>query len=265
MNSKSGKTPTVTADPWAKLRTFTEARIALGRCGTSLPLQESLEFKLAHARARDAVFTRADMADLANKLELQGYSTVRLESSAADREEYLARPDKGRLLSETSLAALQQYNREGFDIGLTICDGLSAPAIHKNACGVVCGFLQSVARTELTVAPLCLVTNGRVAIGDEIGQLLGCKMMILLVGERPGLSSPDSLGVYITYGPESGTTDEARNCISNIRPGGMSIAEAVRKVAYLVESGMALGKTGVELKDKMGSNYLPLQGLIPAR
>lgn len=262
MNNKREKSPTVTADPWGKLRTFTDARIALGRCGTSLPLKESLEFKLAHAKARDAVFDLADMASLANKLELLGYSTIRLESSVADRKEYLARPDKGRLLSETSLAGLQHYSHDHFDIGITVCDGLSAPAIHENAYEIVCGFLRSVAMTRLKAAPICLVTNGRVAIGDEIGLLLGCRMMIVLVGERPGLSSPNSLGAYITHEPRPGTTDEARNCISNIRAGGLSIAEGVRKIAYLVESGLAMGKTGVELKDKMSSTYLPLQGLI---
>ncbi|WP_136798683.1 ethanolamine ammonia-lyase subunit EutC [Desulfosediminicola ganghwensis] len=264
MNNDSTGKPIITSDPWSKLRTFTDARIALGRCGTSLPVKESLEFKLAHARARDAVLVPADMVSLANQLELQGYSTIQLESSVVDRMEYLVRPDKGRLLSETSSIALQHHGQRNFDIGITVCDGLSGPAIHENAYEGVSGFLECVAKTELRVAPVCLVTNGRVAIGDEIGHLLGCKMMILLVGERPGLSSSNSLGAYITYEPKPGITDEARNCISNIRTGGMSIAEGVRKITYLVESGLALGKTGVELKDKMSSSYLPLQGLIPS-
>lgn len=265
MNTRRDENPTVTTDPWARLRTFTDARIALGRCGTSLPLQESLAFKLAHARARDAVWQPADMAALANRLESQGHSTLRLESSATDRKEYLARPDKGRQLSQNSLERLQHHGRGLFDIGITVCDGLSAPAIQENGYQLVSGFLESVAQTRLQVAPVCLVTNGRVAIGDEIGHLLGCRMMILLVGERPGLSSPNSLGAYITFNPRPGTTDEARNCVSNIRAGGMSIAEGLRKIAYLVETGLMAGKTGVELKDKMSSSYLPLQGLIPPR
>lgn len=263
MSNNSDRNPTVISDPWKKLRSFTDARIALGRCGVSLPLKESLEFRLAHARARDAVFATPDMVSLASNLELQGYSTLRLESAVGDRGEYLARPDKGRLLSEASRKILRSHGPGNFDLGITVCDGLSAPAIDENAGEVLSGFLQTVTQTALTVAPVCLVTNGRVALGDQVGQLLGCTMMIVLVGERPGLSSANSLGVYLTYDPKPGTTDEARNCISNIRKGGMSCAEGIRKIAYLVESGLAMGKTGVGLKDKMTNDYLPLQGLIP--
>jgi len=246
----------VIPDPWQSLQAFTEARIALGRAGSSLPLAESLKFKLAHARARDAVRLPADLAGLAGQLEAAGHQVLLLESSAGERAEYLTRPDKGRQPSAESLSLLEQQPK-GFDICLIVCDGLSAPAIAENALAVVTGFLELLRRTPLSAAPVCLVKNGRVAIGDRIAHLLGCRLAVVLVGERPGLSSPNSLGAYITLHPAPGTTDESRNCVSNIRKGGMSGNDAVRKIAYLVESAMRLGRTGVALKDRMGSDYLP--------
>ena len=250
-----------TPDPWANLQKFTEARIALGRCGTSLPLKESLKFKLAHARARDAVHQPVQMEMLARELEKEGFSTLQLTSSVTDREEYLTRPDKGRCLGVAAKEILAPI-KKNHDIAVIVADGLSAPALHQSAVQVTCGLLNIINSTKLSIAPVSLVKNGRVAIGDEIGSLLNAKISVVLIGERPGLSSPNSLGAYLTYNPKPGTTDEARNCISNIREGGLSIADAVRKIAYLLEMALIKNYTGVELKDKMTSNYLPMASLI---
>lgn len=251
----------VTLDPWAGLQKFTEARIGLGRCGSSLPLSESLKFRLAHAKARDAVHQPMQMELLAGQIESAGYKTLLLASSVKHRAEYLVRPDKGRILGADSKEQVKEQPK-GFDISIVICDGLSAPAIHQSSVDVALGFLEVVGRTSLTAGPICLVENGRVAIGDEIGSILGSKITVMLIGERPGLSSPNSLGVYLTYAPHPGITDESRNCISNIRPGGMTTADAVRKLAYLVELGLRFSKTGVELKDTMPENYLPMAELL---
>lgn len=251
----------VQPDPWARLKKFTEARIALGRCGTSLPLKECLDFKLAHARARDAVHQPVQMELLVEALEAEKYSTLQLASSVAHREEYLTRPDKGRCLSSESKELLEQQNK-GYDIAVIIADGLSAPAVHGSAIAVACGLLNIIKTTDLTFAPVSLVKNARVAIGDEIGSLLKAKITLILIGERPGLSSPNSLGAYLTYKPEPGNTDEARNCISNIREGGLSVTEAIRKISYLIEMALQKKYTGVGLKDKMTSNYLPMASLV---
>lgn len=250
-----------TADPWAKLQNFTEARIALGRCGTSLPLGECLKFKLAHARARDAVHQPVQIELLTLELEAENISSLQLTSSVTDREEYLTRPDKGRCLSTGSKELLAPI-KDSHDIAVIIVDGLSAPAVHQSAVGVTCGLLNIIKTTSLTIAPVSLVKNGRVAIGDEIGSLLKAKISLILIGERPGLSSPNSLGAYLTYNPKPGTTDEARNCISNIREGGLNVTDAIKKIAYLIEMALNKKYTGVELKDKMTSNYLPMASLI---
>lgn len=252
----------VTQDPWERLQQFTEARIALGRSGISLPLKESLAFKLAHARARDAVHQPVQTARVVENLAPEGWKVLQLCSRVADRTEYLTRPDKGRRLDEVSRSLLAG-EESGFDICIVVCDGLSAPAVNESAGAVSKGLLEIITRSTLTAGPVCLVENGRVAIGDEIASLLDPRMTITLIGERPGLSSPNSLGAYITYKPEPGTTDEARNCISNIRRGGLSITEAVKKIAYLIENGFQLGETGVRLKDTMGENYIPLLSFLP--
>ena len=253
--------PTVTPDPWSKLRAFTAARIGLGRCGTSLPLRESLDFKLAHARARDAVHQTVATAKIIGELEEHGLSVLILKSAAANKGEYLTRPDRGRLLDTPSRKLLRQQGGDA-DLCIILCDGLSAPAVNESGAALICGFTDILEQTVLTAAPICLVQHGRVAIGDEIGSLLGARMTVTVIGERPGLSSPNSLGVYITHSPVPGTTDEARNCISNIRPGGLSIVDGVRKICYLVEQGLKGEKTGVTLKDKMAEGYLPLAGLL---
>lgn len=248
----------ITQDPWGKLRQFTDARIALGRAGVSLPLEEYLSFKLAHARARDAVHQPViGPEEVAGAFLTSGKPVLQLQSMAENRMEYLTRPDKGRKLGEESRTLLAG-SRKGDDVCIVLCDGLSAPAVNESGAAVANGFLDVIDRTTLSPAPVCLVRNGRVAIGDEIAHLLQAKMVIVLIGERPGLSSPNSLGAYITLKPTPGTTDEARNCISNIRKGGLSVDEAVRKIAYLVEEGLKQGATGIGLKDKMKEQYVPL-------
>ena len=254
----------VTPDPWQKLRTITDARIGLGRCGTSLPLKEVLEFQLAHARARDAVHLPVKPDQIMQELERAGQEMLLLTSAVENRDEYLTRPDKGKLLSESAKSLLIEKRCEA-DISIILCGGLSSPAVHQNGVSLVLSLLDVIEKTELTLAPLCLVENGRVAIGDEVGSLLGAKVVVILIGERPGLSSPDSLGAYITLNPKPGTTDEARNCVSNIRPKGLSIEGAVQKITYIIEEAFRLGKTGVELKDRMAVDYLPFSSMIGDR
>lgn len=250
----------VNADPWAKLRQFTDARIALGRTGVSLPLQECLQFKLAHAKARDAVYQRVDAKDISSAFDRLQRPLVSLNSRVSSREEYLSRPDKGRQLDTFSQERLQNQEK-GFDLCIVICDGLSAPAIYQNAIPFADGLLKIIEQTTLTAAPVCFVGNGRVAVGDEVGNLLQAKMVVTLIGERPGLSSPNSLGAYLTWNPKPGLTDESRNCISNIRQGGLQVAEGIRKAAYLIERAFEIRKTGVELKDNMDDQYVPLPGM----
>jgi len=256
MNELSSAFHPVVEDPWDELKRYTDARIALGRSGTSLPLTESLAFRLDHARARDAVHTPFRKAELATRLAERGMDCVELESCVADRGEYLTRPDKGRRLSQMSLEILREQ-KKGFDICLTVGDGLSARAIHENAQSFVLACVAMFGQAGLSVAPVCLVRNARVAVADEIGEILCARMSVILIGERPGLSSPNSMGVYLTMNPRVGTTDERRNCISNVRDGGLSVPEGVRKLGYLVEEAFRLGVSGVGLKDRMSAGYLP--------
>jgi len=252
----------VTSDPWTALRQLTAARVALGRAGTSLPLRESLAFKLDHARARDAVHAPFQPGEVAALLEKAGLATLQLTSEVADRQEYLTRPDKGRLLSARAREMLADAGT-GCDICLVIGDGLSARAIHEQAGSFATMAADLLHKAGLSLGPVCLVSNGRVAIGDEIGALLKARLTAVLIGERPGLSSPNSMGLYLTMNPAPGTTDERRNCISNIREGGLPLTEAIRKFGYLVEEALRLGQTGVELKDRMVPDYLPFGLPLP--
>lgn len=250
----------VTPDAWSELKQFTDARISLGRCGASLPLSETLSFKLAHAQARDAVWSPFNVESLAQDVAVLGSRCLSLASSVADRSEYLTRPDKGRRLAEDSRALLKA-EQKGFDLCLVVSDGLSSRAIHENAVPFLESFMGLVRTAGLTLAPVCLVENGRVAIADEIASTLDARVTAILIGERPGLSSPNSMGVYMTYGPRQGATDESRNCISNVRQGGMSIEAGVQKLAYLVETAFRMQTSGVALKDKMSPGYLPFGGI----
>ena len=248
-------------DPWEELKSFTDARIAQGRCGTSLPVKKNLEFKLHHARARDAV-TEMFKADVLNeKFQNLGFPSYVLQSNAKSKDEFLLRPDKGKSVNAKSCALIEGINKK-YDICFVISNGLSSPAIHENGVDFIINFMNVVKNTEFLVSPIFIVINGRVAIADDISEHIKSRLSIILIGERPGLSSPNSMGIYITYNPKKGTTDEKRNCISNIRKGGMSIVDGVNKCAYLVEEAFKQKQTGVHLKDRMSKNYLPFSSFI---
>lgn len=230
------------------LRRFTTARVGLGRAGNSLPTHEVLDFSLAHARARDAVHFPLDAPGLREECEAAGWATVCLESAAADRAEYLRRPDLGRRLSEASKTELERIQGP-FDVAFTIVDGLSALAVHRHALAVL-GELTPLldARGAWKRAPLTLVRFGRVAVGDEIGAALGASLVVVLIGERPGLSTPDSLGIYLTWDPRPGRRDAERNCISNIHGAGLSAHDAARLLAVLMTESRARKLSGIALK-----------------
>ena len=241
--------PVIAADPWAELKTYTAARIALGRTGTAEPLQALLEFRLAHAHARDAVYAVLDQELLLHELQTLQQAAFVLHTQAANRSEYLQYPDRGRRLHAHVIAQLKEFNSPAYDICLVLADGLSATAINNHAIPVLKLLLPLLGNARLSVAPICVVQEGRVAIGDECGYLLQAKLVAVLIGERPGLSSPDSLGVYLTYHPTPGLTDESRNCISNIRPEGLPYQAAAEKISYLINESLRLQLSGVALKD----------------
>lgn len=234
----------MTTTPWRNLRRLTPARIALGRAGVALPTSEHLSFQLDHARARKAVHLEVDFAAVATVLQAAGLETVTLHSAATDRPTYLQRPDLGRRLADASALTPQPC-----DIAIVLADGLSATAIHDSAVPLLETLLPALQAEGYSIGPVALVKQARVAIGDEIGAALGARLVLVLIGERPGLSSPDSLGAYLTYAPRVGLTDEARNCLSNIRAAGLSPAEATHKLLYLIKGAIQLGQTGVALKD----------------
>lgn len=239
-------------DDWELLKAYTSARIALGRTGVSIPLRESLQFKLAHAHAKDAVYSSLDITHLQLDLAITGLPVHAVRSRAGDRDTYLQRPDLGRLLDDPSVELIRHLDSSSADICLIVADGLSATAIMKNAGTVVNLLVEKIRQSGYSVAPIFLVEQGRVAIMDTIGGLLCPRLAIILIGERPGLSSFDSMGAYITYAPQPGLTDERRNCISNIREQGLSPAMAVDKLMYLIHTAFQLQITGVALKDNDG-------------
>lgn len=233
----------------AELTKLTPARIALGRSGASLPTREVLRFGLAHAQARDAVHAPFDADDVAGRLAELGLEAIRVDSAARSREEYLRRPDLGRRLSPESCQALMAQ-RGDFDLAIIVADGLSSTAAHQNAVPLVAVLLPLLARQGLRLAPIVVGREARVALGDEIGEALGAHAVAMLIGERPGLSSPDSLGAYLTFAPRAGLTDASRNCISNIRPGGLAYEHAAFKLSWLVAEAFRRSLTGVGLKDE---------------
>ena len=242
------------SDLWAQLRRFTPARIGLGRVGASLPTHALLDFELAHARARDAVHTPFDTIDLTHKLEANGFRGPQIASSQArNRMEYLLRPDLGRALDAASRASLQTLGSKPATLAVVIADGLSAlaptqhaiPCLHEMRAGL---------RNDWENVTVIVANQARVALGDEIGEILHAEAVVVLIGERPGLSSPDSLGVYLTWAPRTGRTDADRNCISNVRPEGLSYGEAARKLLYLLSEARRLQRSGIALKDDSESN-----------
>ncbi|TGE09512.1 ethanolamine ammonia-lyase subunit EutC [Hymenobacter fodinae] len=240
-------------DPWSGLREFTAARIALGRVGTSVPLSEALAFRLAHADARDAVYSELNLALLTSGLEQLGVSVCAVRSQAETRPQYLQRPDLGRQLHpESRKMLLQGQAPERADVAIILADGLSATAVQEHAVPVLQLLLPKLQAAGFTLAPVTIAEQARVAISDEIGQLLHAQLSLILIGERPGLSSPHSLGAYFTYGPRPGLTDEARNCVSNIRPEGLGYALAADKLFFLLQEALRRQLSGVGLKDEMG-------------
>ncbi len=262
----------VTANPWAALRQFTDARIALGRAGVSLPTQAHLDFQLAHAQARDAVHLALDVRTLAQTLDAAlpnpAAPCLTLHSAAADRSVYLQRPDLGRKLDDASRARLSallrpstaQPSTRPYDLALVVVDGLSALAIEQNVAPFLTQLQERMASEHWSIAPICIVEQGRVAIGDEVAELLGAKAVVVLIGERPGLSSPDSMGLYLTWMPRVGLTDASRNCISNVRPAGLRYEDAAYKLHYLLAQAQQRQLSGVELKDETGGDSALLLG-----
>ncbi|MCJ2037167.1 ethanolamine ammonia-lyase subunit EutC [Methylobacterium sp. J-068] len=239
-------------DPWARLARLTPARIGLGRAGAGLPTREVLRFGLAHAQARDAVHTPLDAEAVRSDIAALGFETLTVTSAAPDRATYLRRPDLGRALTDEARDALGAEAGEGVDLALVVADGLSARAVHEGAAGFLAAFQPHVARAGWRLAPIVLATQARVALGDGIGAALKARAVVVLIGERPGLSSPDSLGLYLTLGPRIGRSDAERNCISNVRPAGLSHDLAAFKLNWLLTQAFALGLSGVNLKDASG-------------
>lgn len=243
---------TVTANPWQALRQLTPARIALGRAGISQPTGPQLAFQLAHAQARDAVHAPFEHAGVRDALAQRGRASLLLHSAAADRHIYLQRPDRGRRLDAASRQQLQQWRNDApgeVDLAIVVADGLSSLAVHRHAVPLL-ALLDEQAQAEgWALSPVVLVEQGRVAVADEVGELLQARMVLIMLGERPGLSSPDSLGLYFTYAPRTGLTDASRNCISNVRPEGLSYAVAVHKLMYLMREACRRGLSGVALKE----------------
>lgn len=241
-------------DNWQALRRLTPARIALGRTGNALPTEEVLRFGLAHARARDAVHLPLDVAKLEADMDAAGLPSVHVHSAAPDRVTYLLRPDLGRRLQASDREALQSLATDGADscradLCFVAADGLSACAVQRHVVPLLLAF-RSLAGGRWTQTPVVIAEQGRVALGDEVGECLAARLVAILIGERPGLSSPDSLGIYLTHDPRVGRTDAERNCISNVRPEGLPYEAAAKRLAWLVEEALRLGATGIELKDR---------------
>lgn len=250
--------PPVTPQPWASLRMHTAARIGLGRAGASLPTAAHLAFQQAHADARDAVHLPLDTAPLLAGLRALGEEPVPVTSRAANRGVYLQRPDLGRRLSDASAQALASQAAAPVDLAFVLADGLSALALQRQALPLFEALRSRLlAEGGWTWAPPVLATQARVALGDEVGALLRACCVVVLIGERPGLSAPDSLGVYFTWAPAVGCLDAQRNCLSNVRPLGMAPEAAAAKLHLLLSEARRRQLTGVELKDEQDDRALP--------
>ncbi|WP_191831420.1 ethanolamine ammonia-lyase subunit EutC [Pseudomonas fluorescens] len=254
------------ANPWLELRRLTPARIALGRTGTSLPTGAQLDFQFAHAQARDAVHLAFDHQGLRSQLNERQRDSLLLHSAAADRDSYLQRPDLGRRLHPDSVQLLREHaqaNPGGVDLAIVVADGLSALAVHRHTLPFLARFEEQSAAEGWSTSPVILVEQGRVAVADEVGELLGAKMTVILIGERPGLSSPDSLGLYFTYNPKVGLTDAYRNCISNVRLEGLSYGMAAHRLLYLMREACRRQLSGVNLKDEAQVHTLEADASTP--
>lgn len=250
-------------DPFARLRALTPARIGLGRCGHALPTRALLEFQLAHARARDAVHDAFLPDTLIERIQATGLNRLGhqlVHSQAPGRHDYLQRPDLGRRLA---VSDAEQLTAGPYEVAFVIADGLSAPAVHRHAVPLLEALWPKI--HQWAVAPLVIACQARVALGDEIGARLGAALVAMLIGERPGLSAPDSLGVYLTWQPRVGRQDSERNCISNIRPPtGLSYEQAAARLAWLMQAARHQRLTGVGLKDSSNALEAPIHSLTPA-
>lgn len=241
-------------DNWKILKNYTNARIALGRAGISLPTNEVLQFRMAHALAKDAITAKLDILNLNEEAKKIGLNTIFIKSSVADGSEYLRNPNKGRLINEKSKIKLQDLVYEKADLCIIIADGLSADAVNFHSINLI---RHLIPKLKIKIFnPLIVVRHGRVAISDAIGELINASISLILIGERPGLSSPNSMGAYITYNPKTGNTDEKRNCVSNIQLEGLSYEYAAMKLAYLIDQMMIKKISGVQLKDEFSDLYL---------
>ena len=240
---------TTLVDPWRDFRSMTAARIALGRCGSSLPTREVLDFGLAHARARDAVTQSVDVDALRHSLEAVA-PTIPLQTRVSNRDEYLRRPDLGRQLSEASRTTLEEIRSDGpFDLSVIVSDGLSAQAM-QHLPAVLTDLYSALSSSGWTLTPILIVPFARVAVQDEIGFRLRTPLTLIVLGERPGLGSPDSLGAYFVHTPEPGKSDADRNCVSNIRPDGLTPAAAAATLIHLLTIARDRKLSGVALKDE---------------
>lgn len=239
------------------MRALTPARVGLGRSGAGLPTEALLGFTLDHARARDAVHAAFDTENLVAALGALGLDPVQVASRAPDRRDYLRRPDLGRMCDADSQRLLAGRARGPCELVLVIADGLSPAAVNLHAAGVTWELLPLLAQAGIVPGHVVIASGARVALGDEIGELLKARMVALLIGERPGLSAPDSLGAYLTYDPKVGRSDAERNCVSNIHGSGLSSAEAAFKIAWLIREALTRRTAGVALKDESGEALVP--------
>ncbi|WP_050420118.1 ethanolamine ammonia-lyase subunit EutC [Bradyrhizobium tropiciagri] len=243
------------------LRDLTPARVGLGRSGASLPTDALLSFTLDHARARDAVHAAFEISSIAAGLAGLGITPREVSSQAHDRRDYLRRPDLGRMLDSASQRSLESSGIAACSCVIVIGDGLSPTAVNVHAVELIRHLLPRLTADGIDTGAVVVASGARVALGDEIGAILGARMLVMLIGERPGLSAPDSLGAYLTFAPRIGLTDADRNCISNIHRAGLSYPEAAFRIAWLVREGLARQITGVVLKDESGGgssqNALP--------
>jgi ethanolamine ammonia-lyase small subunit len=259
------KAPALPPRLMTDLRDLTPARVALGRSGASLPTRALLEFTLDHARARDAVHAAFDAPALVAGLGDLGFQAHSVASRAGSRKDYLRRPDLGRQLDQASVQRLGERGAtDACDLSIVIGDGLSPTAIHAHAIPLMRDLMPRLEAARIRIGHVTVASEARVALGDEIGAILGARMVVVLIGERPGLSAPDSMGAYLTFAPKVGLTDADRNCVSNIHRGGLSYGEAAVKIAWLIREGLARKVTGVALKDESGDGTPQRIGGKPA-
>jgi ethanolamine ammonia-lyase small subunit len=246
------KTPVPSSRSLGDLRGLTPARVALGRTGAGMPTRALLEFTLDHARARDAVHAAFDVSALISGLADLGLKALDVSSRAGDRKDYLRRPDLGRTLDQASQVRLGGHKRGSCRLAIVVGDGLSPTAVNAHAIRLVRSLVPRLAVEAIEIEQAVVATGARVALGDEIGAILGARMIVVLIGERPGLSAPDSLGAYLTFSPRPGLTDAQRNCVSNVHGEGLGYDEAASRIAWLIREGLAREVTGVALKDESG-------------